>query len=85
MALIESLIGNTAGLVLGNPVFSGIIILLFFIGLAAIAKVSFEASLVFLVPAFILSFAFIPALRLIIGIMFGVLIGLMFLKLYSAR
>jgi hypothetical protein len=85
MAFFEELIGGGVTAVFGNPVFAGVTILLFFIGIAVMAKVNFEASLIFIVPAFILAFNFIPGLRLIIGIIFGIIIGLMFIKIYGAR
>jgi len=60
----------------GSPLIIALIFLLFIISLALVLGFRFPSLLVVIIPAFFLIFAMIPGLRIIVGIMLGILIGL---------
>lgn len=67
---------------IGSPVLIGILVFLFFLLLMLVAKFDFETMVVVLVPVMFIVFFWIEQLRIIIGILLGILIGIGLLKWY---
>ena len=66
---------------LGNPIYAGLLILIFFIVWAVFMRARLEATLVFMIPAFILASTLIPGLNVLLAISLGILFGYALLRL----
>ena len=79
--IVEQIISDTIMAYLGNPIWVGILILLFFVVWVAFMRARLEVALLGLIPAFILASAFIPGLLLVGAMASGLLLGLILLRI----
>jgi hypothetical protein len=83
LLLFDSLIDTFTDLsnnLVSNPLLIGVIIFLFFTMFALFLLIPFGGLVVIEVPVLFAVFEFIPALRIVVGILLGLLIGLGLLK-----
>jgi hypothetical protein len=73
---IESMVND----MIGNPLIIGAVIFLWITFIALLMFIPFEAMIVIWVPLTFLVGYWIPSLRIILGIMLGILIGLGLIK-----
>lgn len=81
MTGIEELIAGTIFGVFGNPMYIGLVLLIFFIGIGIAFALSFEAMLVFLIPAGFLLFEFVPVLKWISAIGISIVLFIAVIRL----
>jgi len=73
--LLEAIFYEQIMIMLG-PFIAGLIVLLFFLGLGIVLRLNSDAFIAEMIGAFFLVFAFIPELRLIVGVGLGILVGM---------
>lgn len=78
--LIEQLIFDMFLGMLGNPLNLGIFIFVILMSFGIFMRLGGDAMLVIMIPTMFVVFAFIPQLRLIIGIGIGIMFGIAILK-----
>jgi len=78
--IAEEIIAETIMEFLGNPMWVGLLILLFFVAWAVLMRMRLEVALVGFIPALILASAFIPGLLLLTAIGGGVLLGVVLMR-----
>ena len=71
---------DLANNLLGSPLLIGLTIFLFITFFALLMFIPFEALIVIEIPTLFVVFHYIPQLQMIIGILFGLLIGMGLLK-----
>jgi len=77
----ETLMSQTLLDYLGSPIYAGLLVILFFVVWAVFMRARLEASLVFIIPAFILASTLIPGLNLLIALGLGIIFGFALLRL----
>lgn len=83
LLLLDNLIDTFADLsnnLVTNPLLIGVIIFLFFTMFALFLFIPFGGLVVIEIPVLFLVFEYIPALRIVVGVLLGLLIGLGLLK-----
>lgn len=79
--MLEGMIASTIMEYLGNPMFVGLLVVMFFVTWAVVMRLRLEAALSGLVPAFIMASAFIPGLQLVAALGGGILLGLILMRI----
>ena len=80
---LETTIWNLFIGVFGSQALIGVFLLIFLFGLCFILRLSYDAMIGLSVPILVTVFVFIPELRLVFGIVIGILVGIGLLKLIS--
>jgi len=80
---LETTIWNLFIGVFGSQALIGIFVLIFLFGLCFLLRLSYDAMIGLSIPILATVFVFIPELRLVFGIIIGILIGIGLLKLIS--
>ena len=85
MSQVEIIISQLVNGIFGaNPIAYGIIMLMFFVGLAVALRLSIEGMVIILVPALLYMFVVIPImtpLKYVFGVGAGILIGIAIIRL----
>lgn len=78
---LESYIADGFAQTVGDPIFLGILVIVWFLGFTIMQGTRIDAKLVIMVPALLLATAFIPFLGILISLVFAALIYLAIMKL----
>lgn len=71
--------------IVGNPMYIGLLVLLFFFFLIISVKITMDIAIVIYIPIIVVCSVWIPPLRILFGIIVGVLIALGILRLIGKR
>ena len=78
---LEDYVGTQMTAVTGDPVFGGILVLLFFVGIVMVNNSRLDVKLMVIVPAFILALVFLP---LWVKALFAIAVGfIVFFGIYK--
>jgi len=71
--------------IVGNPMYIGLILILFFFFLIVVSKLTIDIAVVIYIPVILVCSVFIPPLRILFAIVIGILIAVGILRLIGKR
>lgn len=79
---IEQIIAETMLNIYGE-LFLGVVLTIFLLGLCFVMRMSIDGLAVVMLPIFSILFVFVPQLRLVFGLVAGIMLGIVFIKIIA--